>query len=96
MFIPALYGLKQARLTWWGTLNESMKDLGFKHLKFNAGIFLFKKKGTSIVVAIVYVDDALFCGPDIKTVKKIKADVMKCWEYVQRLRSHKGVSPYEH
>jgi hypothetical protein len=26
----ALYGLKQAGLTWWCTLDRSMKDLGFR------------------------------------------------------------------
>jgi hypothetical protein len=26
----ALYGLKQASLTWWRTLDRSMKDLGFR------------------------------------------------------------------
>ena len=57
-----------------------MKDVGFKHLKSNAGIFLYKKRGTSIVVAIIYVNNALFCGPDIKTVKEIKATFMKHWE----------------
>ena len=60
----ALYSLKQGGLAWWETLNESMKDLGFEHLKSNAGISLYKRKGTTTVVAIVYVDDALFCGQD--------------------------------
>ena len=41
----ALYGLKQAGLAWWETLNESIKDLGFEHLKSDAGIFLYRKKG---------------------------------------------------
>ena len=54
-----------------------MKDLRFKHLKSNAGIFLYKKRGTPIVVATIYVDDALSCGPDIKTINKIKAAFMK-------------------
>ena len=76
----ALYSLKQAGLAWWETLNESMKDLGFECLKSNAGIFLYKRKGTTTVIAIVYVDDALFCGPDIKTVKEIKAAFLKHWE----------------
>ena len=76
----ALYGLKQAGLVWWETLHESMEDLGFEHLKSDAGIFLYKKKGTTTVIAIVYVDNALFCGPDIKTVKEIKAAFMKRWE----------------
>ena len=57
-----------------------MKDLRFECLKSDAGIFLYKRKGTTTIVAIVYVDDALFCGPDIKTVKKIKAAFMKHWE----------------
>ena len=39
--LHALYDLKQAGLAWWETLNKSMKDLGFEHLKSNAGIFLF-------------------------------------------------------
>ena len=57
-----------------------MKDLGFEHLKSDAGIFLYKRKGTTTVVAIVYIDDALFCGPDVKTIKEIKAAFMKCWK----------------
>ena len=60
--------------------NKSMKDLGFKRLKSNAGIFLYRKKGTAVIIAIVYIDDALFCGPDIKTVKEIKAAFMNRWE----------------
>ena len=73
----ALYGLKQARLAWWETLNEFMKDLKFEHLKSNASIFIYKKKGTAVVIAIIYVDDALFYGPDIKTIIEIKTAFMK-------------------
>ena len=56
----ALYGLKQASLAWWRTLNESLKELRFECLKSEAGIFFYKKKGTNIVIGIIYVDDALF------------------------------------
>ena len=76
----ALYGLKQARLAWWQTLNESMRELGFKCLKSNARIFLFKRKGSWMVVAIIYIDDALFCGPN-KAIDKVKAHFMQKWEY---------------
>ena len=58
--LHALYGLKQAGLTWWETLNESMKELEFEHLKSDAGIFLYQKKGMNIVVTVIYVDDTLF------------------------------------
>ena len=76
----ALYGLKQAGLAWWETLNESMKELGFERLKSDASIFLFWKKGTNIVVAVVYVDDSLFCGPTKAIVKEVKDTFMHKWE----------------
>ena len=57
-----------------------MKELGFECLKSDAGIFLYRKKGTNIVVAIVYVDDTLFCGPTKAIVDEIKGLFMKKWE----------------
>ena len=75
----ALYGLKQAGLAWWRTLDESLKELGFEHLKSEAGFFFYKKKGTN-VVGIIYVDDALFCGPNKAVVDSIKAQFMCKWE----------------
>ena len=78
--LHALYSLKQAGLAWWETLNESMKELGFEHPKSNAGIFLYRKKDTNIVVTVVYIDDALFCGPTKAIVDEIKGLFMKKWE----------------
>jgi len=76
----ALYGLKQAGLAWWHTLDESLKELGFERLKSEAGIFFYKKKGTNIVIGIIYIDDALFCGPNKAVVDAIKAQFMCKWE----------------
>jgi len=76
----ALYGLKQAGLAWWCTLDESLKELGFEHLKSEAGIFFYKKKGTNIVIGIIYVDNALFCSPSKAVVDAIKAQFMHKWE----------------
>ena len=76
----ALYGLKQAGLAWCHTLNESLKELRFEHLKSKAGIFFYKKKGTNVVVRIIYVDDALFCGPNKALVASIKVQFMHKWE----------------
>ena len=75
-----LYGLKQAGLAWWQTLNESMRELGFKHLKSDARIFLFKRKGFQMIVAIIYVDNALFCGPNKAIMDEVKAHFMQKWE----------------
>jgi len=76
----ALYGLKQAGLAWWHTLDESLKELGFERLKSEAGIFFYKKKGTNIVIGIIYVDDALFCSPNKAVVDAITAQFMHKWE----------------
>jgi len=77
--LRALYGLKQAGLAWWNELNKSMRELGFERLKTDAGLFIYKE-GNQIVIAIIYVDDALFCGPSKAFVKKVKAAFTKRWE----------------
>jgi len=71
----ALYGL-----AWWCTLDESLKELGFEHLKSEVSIFFYKKKGTNIVIGIIYVDNAQFCGPNKAVVDAIKAQFMRKWE----------------
>ena len=51
------YGVKQAPLLWFKTLEESLSDRGLKANKQDPCMFM--KKG---LVALVYVDDALFFG----------------------------------
>ena len=57
-----------------------MTLLGFKRLSSDAGIFLYQKKDGSFVIVIVYVDDALFCGPDKSLVTELKTKFMEKWE----------------
>ena len=76
----ALYSLKQAGLAWWNILNDSMKELGFEQIKSDPDIFLYKRKGSLIVVAIVYVDNAVFCGPSKAIVDEIKGHFIRKWE----------------
>ena len=71
----ALYRLKQAALAWWKELAGSMKKLGFKQLSSDAGLFIFKEKG-DIVIALVYVDDAMFFGKNLYLVMKKKQEFM--------------------
>jgi Reverse transcriptase (RNA-dependent DNA polymerase) len=56
-----------------------MKVLGFKRLKSDAGIFMCQE-GTELIVAVVYVDDAMFFGKNEKLVNKKKALFMNKWE----------------
>ena len=75
----ALYGLKQAGLAWWKELNLSMKGLGFQHLLSDAGLFVCKDY-KEIIIAIVYVDDAMFFGKNKVLVDKKKKLFMDKWE----------------
>lgn len=75
----ALYSLKQAGLAWWKELDSSMKQLGFKHLISDAELFICRRK-RQIIIAVVYVDDAIFTGNDKKFQNEIKALFMDKWE----------------
>ena len=75
----ALYGLKQAGLVWWRTLRDSMKELGFEGLISDTGLFIWRNK-QGFVIAVIYVDDALFCGPNKALVQELKERFMKKWE----------------
>jgi transposase InsO family protein len=77
----ALYGLKQGGLAWWRSLDKSMSEMGFKRCVSDAGIFVAHDTASGTVCyAIIYVDDAIFCGPDKAIVEKYKAAFMKKWE----------------
>jgi Reverse transcriptase (RNA-dependent DNA polymerase) len=74
----AIYGLKQAALAWWKALDKSMSQLGFTRLLSDSGIFFNKDKS---IVAIVYVDDVLFLGPNKKDLLHAKEEFMKkCYD----------------
>ncbi|KAJ8488956.1 hypothetical protein ONZ45_g13761 [Pleurotus djamor] len=57
-----------------------MEQLGFKRAKSDSGLFIYTHPNGSVVIAIIYVDDALFCGSDRQLVLKLKAAFMKQWE----------------
>jgi Reverse transcriptase (RNA-dependent DNA polymerase) len=56
-----------------------MKVLGFKCLNSDARIFVCRE-GTELIVAVVYVDDAMFFSKNKKLVNKKKALFMNKWE----------------
>jgi len=76
----ALYGLKQAALQWWKALDRSMERLGFRRTKSDSGIFILTSSNGPCVIVIVYVDDAIFMGPDHHLTNRKKAQFMKEWD----------------
>jgi len=75
----ALYGLKQARLAWWRALKQSMEKLSFVSLSSNAGVFVYKKAG-HFIIAIIYIDDAIFLGPNKLLINTMKGAFTRRWE----------------
>ena len=73
----ALYGLKQAGLSWWRACTRSMtQDLGFKCCTSDASVYVYKENGKT-VIAVIYIDDALFMGNDKELIMH---EFMQCWE----------------
>ena len=56
-----------------------MSQLGFKQIQSNADIFICKTKSTYIVT-VVYIDDALFCGPDLALITDTKQKFTDKWK----------------
>src|SRR6266436_5501002 len=56
-----------------------MIKLGFEGLVSDAGIFIFRNEH-GFVITIIYVDDAIFCGPNIVLVMELKKKFMQRWE----------------
>jgi Reverse transcriptase (RNA-dependent DNA polymerase) len=56
-----------------------MASIGLKCLQSDSGIFVYKDKG-DLVIAVVYVDDALFLGSNLPLVNRLKSLFMNKWE----------------
>jgi hypothetical protein len=76
----ALYGLKQAGLAWWQAMKQSMEDLGFICLNSDTGVFLYREKDDILCIAVVYIDDSFFTGPNKTLNQRLKGAFMKKWE----------------
>jgi hypothetical protein len=57
-----------------------MEAMGFKHLKSDSGVFVLICSGRPEVIVIVYVDDAVFMGPQKHLVNTYKEHFMHTWE----------------
>jgi hypothetical protein len=76
----AIYGLKQASLAWWRELANSLKEMGFKRLYSDAGIFICRHDNGTFAIIVAYVDDILFVGPNKSFIISKKKLFMTKWE----------------
>ena len=59
----SLYGLKQAPRAWLNKLFQCLLHLGFYYGKIDSSLFILRK-GQSIVLLLIYVDDIIVTGND--------------------------------
>src|SRR5215469_9960141 len=58
-----------------------MKQLGFNKCYSDSGVFVHLNRQTNnIVIAVIYIDDALFAGSNQAYTREIKAKFMARWE----------------
>jgi hypothetical protein len=76
----AIYGLKQALIAWWCELASSLKQLGFKCLYSDAGIYICQHDDGTFAIIVPYVDDILFVGPNSSFIQSKKKLFMAKWE----------------
>jgi hypothetical protein len=76
----AIYGLKQAALAWWREFANSLKEMGFKRLYSDAGIFICRHSNGTFAIIVAYVDDVLFVGPNKSFIYSKKQLFMTKWE----------------
>jgi len=67
----ALYGLKQASKQWYDQLSSFLYSINFVQSKANNSLFI-RKSETSFIALLIYMDDILIAGNDIKDIDIVK------------------------
>lgn len=75
----SLYGLKHAPRCWFSKLTDALKRFGFKQSYCDYSLFTYIKGDRSLRV-LVYVDDLIIAGNDVKMVTKFKAYLSDCFK----------------
>ncbi|CAL9012418.1 unnamed protein product [Prunus brigantina] len=74
-----LYGLKQAPRTWYAEIDKYFSHNGFQKSQSEPTLYILKK-GASILVVSLYVDDLSFTGNDEHLTQQFKKDIMSTYE----------------
>ena len=72
----SLYGLKQASRNWFSIFSITIQNAGYTQSKVNYSLFT-KSKGTSFTAALIYIDDILLTGNDLKEIQHLKTSLLE-------------------
>ncbi|CAL1371986.1 unnamed protein product [Linum trigynum] len=70
----SLYGLRQASRNWYHKFTDALCSLGFRASPADHSLFIFRR-GSTFVVALIYVDDVLLTGNDLAFINKVKSSL---------------------
>ena len=76
----AFYGLKQSPRTWFERFSKSVIQFRYQQSQADHILFIKAKLGGKITALIVYVDDIILTGNDIKEMKLLKTKLAKEFE----------------
>ena len=72
----SLYGLKQASLNWFSIFSTTIQNAYYTQSKADYSLCT-KCKGTSFTVTLIYVDDILLTGSDLKEIQRLKTSLLE-------------------
>ncbi|CAL2278987.1 unnamed protein product [Prunus armeniaca] len=75
----ALYGLKQAPRTWYAEIDKYFSHSGFQKSQSEPTLYILKK-GASILIVSLYVDDLIFTSNNEHLIQQFKKDMMSTYE----------------
>ncbi|KAK1413456.1 hypothetical protein QVD17_35229 [Tagetes erecta] len=70
----AIYGLKQSSRAWFGKIGEFLQHNDFTMSKADASLFV-RKRGSKVVIVLVYVDDMIITGNDQEGIEQLKQNL---------------------
>ena len=79
----ALYGLKQSPRAWFGRFSQALKTLGYHQCNGEHTLFFKGAQQGLITILIVYVDDIIITGNNLKEIKSLEDHLDKNFEVKQ-------------
>ena len=68
----SLYGWKQASMQWHIKFDEHMEKIGFQKSEYDSCVYFRGGDGTAMTYLLLYVDNILISGPDMKEFAESK------------------------
>ena len=75
----SLYGLKQAPRAWYAKMDRFLLDTSFSRCHSDPNVYT-KKVGNHLIILVLYVDDIILTGTDLKILTHVKSSLKKNFE----------------